>query len=374
MVNINWWASNLNKKNLPIIFFFFLAGCLFFYLFRNSKTISSGQNQFCFCSSPNDTPRTACFHPKNHRYAYWNTKFDLFFMPFKFPDITGEWRRDQNNLEISLSNNKNIIIPFDSKTDGPYPSQLIVDNSILSPKNCEYTDIKSSKKIFEKSKDYTFLCTDGKIGPKLNIEIDLKNKLFTTWEEDILLTREMIFFEPPTKNGKLKIKGNQISFNFSDGIEREGIIQEFDPSGKIPELIKFGAGNFSFSATRSKCIWLNESIETISLMKEKNVLCEKRNNDQIAVFKSDGTIDMYLNLRDYSYSDFALNKISAKGTNVNLNENKISFKIKGFSRSGTFEKNGESISKIKFPLEKPGEFLEYSKDYCPPFFLTNLFF
>lgn len=362
----------MDKKIIFLGLGIIICALIYFYFKQGPSRIKIAQNNYCFCSTKDDPPLTACFHPTSGAYAAWNSHFDLALMPFKFPFITGTWKKIKNDIKITFSDSREFYVPFNPETDGLYPGSLNIYNQLLKPKNCENSEFSDISKNSQFSKDFGYFCTDDKKGPPLNIQINFRDKSFKTWVGDILFSKESIFLEAPSKSGVFDMEGNEFKFKFTDGLERKGKVIQRESENKNPLIIEFGSGDTTILADREKCKWMDNSLAQIPLLNSENILCEKDKKDNLAIILPNQKINMYLNTRDFTLKDFINDKVTFEGTNLLFIGNKISFDLKGSKRNGFYEKIGEKIKSLKFPSGKPNEWLEYSKDFCAPFYLSNV--
>lgn len=362
----------MTKKFLLTVFVLIAVFCIIIF-FPSKKILTKTQNKNCFCSSPTDVGMMACFDSSDKGYVVWNSRFNLALTPIKAPFLTGTWTRIKGKILISFSNGREVEIKHNYPEDGLYPQGIIIENLILRPDFCENLDWQNLSTMFNKSKDFSYVCSKQAEEKKLNIQINLKNNTFKTWQKNTLFARESIFLEEPFKKGKIRLTGDKIIFNFEDGMERAGKIIQREIGSNSPEIVKFGSGKEEFSVSKDQCDWLNNSISKIPLLNAKNVLCEKNKNDDVVKFRENQEMDMYLNTAEFTLKDFLEDKQTYKRIKYQLNSNNIIFNFKGTARRGTFKKDGEKFIWLKFVKDKKGNMLEYSREYCGSFFLTNKF-
>lgn len=362
----------MEKKILIISLVGILILGIYFFFPKKKEIVFKSQSKNCFCSPTNNPAMIACFDPIDKDYAVWQSTFNLALTPLKLPFFTGKWSKEKDKIKILFTNGREVEIKYTPQIDKGYPEGIKIENLTLRPDFCQNLDWAGISKILENEKEFAYFCSENDF-LKFNFQLDFKEKTFKTWNSADLITRESIFLESPFKNGKFKIEGEQITFNFSDGMVRQGKMAGARNAFNFPEVIEFEADKTVLSASRDQCKWLEKSIRQIPLLNSQNILCEKSKNDDLVRLLENQTMNLYLNTTEFSLRDFVEDKATFQSVKYELKSNKISLSIRGKVRTGTFIKEGDNIVSLKFPTDKKGKSLDYSKEYCRPFYLTKKF-
>ncbi|MFI5391673.1 MAG: hypothetical protein ACHQYQ_09950, partial [Bacteriovoracales bacterium] len=296
--------------------------------------------------------------------------FNIALAPFKIPFRSGIWKKNKDKINITFSNKEEFEIPHDSKKAGAFPSQIILKDIILKPDFCENLDWSQLPENIESSSEMGFYCSEKE--PNINIFINFKKNTFLEFTgDDTLISMESFFLNTPSDEGVYEKKENIFTFHTSHGLERKGNVTKWESGNKIPQIIEFGSGKEAFEVERNNCPWMEKSIRKIPLVTAKNILCEKKDNDLVISILPNQKINIYFKTSDFSLEDFLDDKFTIQGTDLTFEKNIMTFKNKQYLVKGYFEKEGEKIKSIKIPKGENHEELEYSREFCPVFYLTD---